>query len=286
MADLLIICRFVGGQSVSGKLLAHIQSRGEQTHDRRVLQSVPINRARRGLTRLWCLLWHLTIYSFMGAVQAMATPVDLCDDAARHAAVKADVPTNVLRAIAKVETGRFVAGEFQAWPWTVNLEGDGYWFESEAAAHAFVRGAYARGVRSFDIGCFQINTRWHGAAFDSFESMFDPRENALYAARFLGDLRREMGTWSKAIGAYHSRQSQRAQGYRDRVEDIRAGLDGIPTQESETTTRQWPAEPVLSRNGYPLLQNSNGVARRGSLVPMGEARGYIIRFDQTVAVGF
>lgn len=286
MAYLRIMARLFGGQIVSGILLAHVPRRRGRMCDRQGSQSAPINWVMKSLTRLGYLLRPLAICSYMGAVQAMATPVDLCDEAARHAAGNADVPTNVLRAIARAETGRLVAGELQAWPWTVNLEGDGYWFESEAAALAFVRSAYARGARSFDIGCFQINTRWHGGAFDSFESMFDPRENALYAARFLDDLRRETGTWSSAIGAYHSRKPQRAQVYRDRVEDLYAGLDGMPAQMPEKAMRHRSAEPVPPGNGYPLLQHSDGVLRPGSLVPIGETRRHVIRLDQTIAAGF
>ncbi len=286
MRDLLTVRWLLCRRRAFGSLARRAQIRGGLAPAAWFLTFLFVLSFKKREARLICVLRQVITSGLLGATQAFAAPVDLCDDAARHAARHADVPTNVLRAIAKVETGRSVAGTVKAWPWTVNIEGKGYWFESDEEAQSFVRAAYMRGARSFDIGCFQINFRWHGAAFESFETMFDPMENALYAARFLQELRREMGSWAKAVGAYHSRQPQRAQGYRDRVEDVYAGLDEMRSSEPVATSRQRLSEPVLSSNGYPLLQHADGVTRSGSLVPMGETRRYIIRLDQTVAVGF
>ena len=85
------------------------------------------------------------------------------------------------------------------------MKGTGLWFETEDAARAYVYEHFKRGARSFDVGCFQINYKWHHEAFASIEQMFDPMANALYAARFLGALKAEKGSWVEAAGAYHSR---------------------------------------------------------------------------------
>ena len=50
----------------------------------------------------------------------------------------------------------------------------------------------------------QINLRYHPEAFASLEAAFDPAENLGYAARFLGNLRARYGSWTAAIGRYHS----------------------------------------------------------------------------------
>lgn len=42
-----------------------------------------------------------------------------------------------------------------------------------------------QGAGNLDIGCFQLNYRWHGAAFASLADMFDPDRNATYAADYL-----------------------------------------------------------------------------------------------------
>ena len=91
---------------------------------------------------------------------------------------------------------------------------------------ALVRQALAAGRTSFDVGCFQINYRWHGARFASLEEMLEPAANARYAARFLSDLHEETGTWTAAAGAYHSRTERHARRYRARFREILAGLEG------------------------------------------------------------
>ena len=53
----------------------------------------------------------------------------------------------------------------RAWPWAINREGKGYWFESREEALAFAKASLAEGRTSFDVGCVQINYRWHGHAF-------------------------------------------------------------------------------------------------------------------------
>lgn len=149
---------------------------------------------------------------------------DLCDIAAVNAATKAVMPPDVLLALTRVETGRNHNGKFAPWPWTVNMEGKGYWFDTRIEAVEFVTKSFATGARSFDVGCFQINHRWHGEAFTSFDQMFEPIDNASYAAKFMTSLYSEGGSWSWAAGAYHSRTPNLFAKYRARFDRIFAGL--------------------------------------------------------------
>ena len=52
-----------------------------------------------------------------------------------------------------------------------------------------VRKLQRRGVRNIDVGCMQVNLRYHPKAFKSLGQAFDPRANAAYAAGFLRKLR-------------------------------------------------------------------------------------------------
>ncbi|MEM8789576.1 MAG: transglycosylase SLT domain-containing protein [Pseudomonadota bacterium] len=165
----------------------------------------------------------LALSGSAGAVERIAA---LCDAAGARAAQRMGVPVEVLRAITRAETGRTLAGAHRPWPWTVNMEGEGRWFSTPEEALAYVRAHHARGARSYDVGCFQINYRWHGQEFASVEQMFDPNQNALYAARFLRDLYAEKGSWGAAAGAYHSRTPKFATRYRARFERILARLGG------------------------------------------------------------
>lgn len=141
----------------------------------------------------------------------------ICRNAAIASADRHGIPRDVLIAITQVETGTRREGTFGAWPWTVNVAGKGNWFDSRAAALLHAQRALARGQTSFDVGCFQLNYRWHGAHFASIDEMFEPGPSGDYAARFLKSLHAETGNWIKAAGFYHSRTQKHASRYRNLV---------------------------------------------------------------------
>ena len=192
----------------------------------------------------------------------------ICERAAIEAANESIVPLSVLRAISLTETGRKRGKDFQPWPWTVNMEGVGKWFDTYDAARSYVERHFQRGARSFDVGCFQINYRWHHQAFDSIDHMFEPRANALYAARFLTELYEEFGDWSRAAGAYHSHTPKFARKYTARFNRIRANLEEPPPINLAAADVPTAPEAQAARvNTFPLLQRG---ARGGlaSLVPL------------------
>nr|WP_255596738.1 transglycosylase SLT domain-containing protein [Cognatishimia sp. MH4019] len=201
---------------------------------------------------------------------------DMCRQAAHVASQQIGVPVSVLWAISLTETGRKKNGAFQPWPWTVNMEGKGVWFDTDEEARAYVFKHYKRGARSFDVGCFQINYKWHGQSFASIEEMFDPVPNALYAAKFLTDLYNELGDWSKAAGAYHSRTEKYASKYRKRFDTFRAAyVEQAP--ETPIPPVQTPSVELAARqttpareNHFPLLRQSTGSGVLGSLVPLAQ----------------
>lgn len=170
-----------------------------------------------------------------------------CDSAAHTASAQSGVPVEILMAISRVETGRSMGGALEPWPWAVNEAGAGSYFDSVHAAMQHVRSAMAAGKSNIDIGCFQINVRWHGAEFPSLDAMFDPTQNALYAARFLQQLHGEFGNWQGAIGAYHSRQQEAATGYLAKV----AAVMRQPVPEAPPVL---VAEDMPRDNRYPLLR--------------------------------
>lgn len=141
----------------------------------------------------------------------------LCDSAARKAERKFQIPNGLLQAVARVETNSASADDMTAWPWTVNIAGEGRWFKTRGAAESYLDKSQKRGVQSIDVGCFQINTKWHGDAFDSAAAMFDPQGSADYAATFLNALKQEKGDWKSAIEAYHSRTPGKSKPYADKV---------------------------------------------------------------------
>jgi len=129
------------------------------------------------------------------------------------------IPPHLLAAIGRVESGRrdVLTGNFNPWPWTVNAEGQGYFYDSKAEAVAAVRAMQARGVRSIDVGCMQVNLMHHPDAFASLDVAFDPSANTAYAARFLKELYAQSGDWAKATAAYHSATPDIGAEYQRRV---------------------------------------------------------------------
>lgn len=217
-------------------------------------------------TTLALLLGLLLAFASRSAAANTSEPEisRLCDRAAITAAQAKDVPLDVLRAISRTETGRTSKSGLQPWPWTVNMEGTGRWFATEDEARAYVFKHFKRGARSFDVGCFQINYKWHGAAFRSIEDMFDPDLNAQYAAEFLNDLFQEFGNWSDAAGAFHSRTPEFARGYAARFEAIRNRL-APDTGIARLQTRA-QRDPTIAQAPQPLLHG--GSLTMGSLVPI------------------
>ncbi len=104
-----------------------------------------------------------------------------------------------------------------AWPWTIDADGQGAFFATEAEAIAAVRTLQAAGIHSIDVGCLQVNLQDHPHAFPTLQAAFDPASNALYAARFLARLFDRLHTWPAAVAAYHSQTPGLSEDYRRRV---------------------------------------------------------------------
>ncbi len=129
------------------------------------------------------------------------------------------LPAHLLTALSKIESGRWHAasGEVIAWPWTVTAGGEGRFLPTKKAAIAEVERLRARGVRNIDVGCMQVNLRYHPRAFKSLEEAFDPARNVAYATRFLVALKARWGSWTRAMGNYHSNTPTLSGRYRLKV---------------------------------------------------------------------
>ncbi len=148
-------------------------------------------------------------------------PGALCRAAIIAAERAGALPAQLLSAIGRVESGRRdpASGVLAPWPWTINAEGQGSFYDTKEQAIAAARGLQARGVRSIDVGCMQVNLMHHPDAFASLEQAFDPSANAAYAARFLTDLHAQTNDWSRAAALYHSATPELAAAYQTKVAD-------------------------------------------------------------------
>jgi hypothetical protein len=129
------------------------------------------------------------------------------------------IPPQLLSAIGIVESGRRdpVSGQLSPWPWTINAEGLGSFYDTKIQAIAAARALQARGVQSIDVGCMQVNLMHHPNAFANLDQAFDPTANAAYAARFLTELDDQTHDWSRAAALYHSATPALAAAYQAQV---------------------------------------------------------------------
>jgi hypothetical protein len=226
-----------------------------------------MNRCVHAITSLIILAFSTPAFSSPHA--------DVCDEAARIASVESGVPLPILRAITRTETGRHLNGVLSPWAWAINIEGSGYWFDSMQAAEEQITANLQNGTESIDIGCFQINFRWHGEAFANVKEMLSPVANARYAAKLLAQKFRETGDWSRAAGAYHSNTPEFAERYMKRFDQVYSSVSqsnrGLSNRSRIETTQ----------NGFPLLIRDNGNTHMGSLVPMTRSGRGNILFGQS-----
>ena len=110
------------------------------------------------------------------------------------------VPLGVLYAVGLSETGR--KGVLN--PYALNVDGKTVLAADLRDAVAQFREAKNKGAKLVDIGCMQINQKYHGMNFSSVEEMFDPAKNVDYAARFLRQLKAREGSWTMAVARYHA----------------------------------------------------------------------------------
>ena len=129
------------------------------------------------------------------------------------------IQKNLLSAIALVESGRY-SKQYPtgvSWPWTVTAEGKGQFYSSKEEALAAVRDLQSKGVENIDVGCMQINLKYHPKAFDSLEDALDPAKNVAYSAGFLKKNYQETKSWGEAATRYHSKTVYKAFKYEDKL---------------------------------------------------------------------
>ncbi len=160
-------------------------------------------RAGRDL-RLAAALAAALAFAAVSAAAAPAQPAPAgqhsCEAQVAAAAKRYDIPLAVFYSVGLLETG----GRDGLQPYTMNIEGRSAPNATLADALATFEAAHRRGASLIDIGCMQINYRWHGKNFASVTEMFDPAHNVDYAARFLRELKTREKTWTLAVARYNA----------------------------------------------------------------------------------
>lgn len=139
---------------------------------------------------------------------------------------KFNIPANTLHSIALKESGKKHKEHkiSVVWPWTVNVGGKGYYFNTKKEAVIFVKTQIIKGKENIDVGCMQINLKHHLEAFDSLDQAFDPAKNVKYGAEFLRSKYEQLGSWHKAIVHYHSATYSLGNKYKQAVVKIASNM--------------------------------------------------------------
>ena len=132
----------------------------------------------------------------------------LCDQSIEIVAQNSFVPREIIYKIARLESGRHVNGRHVSWPWSINNGGKGYFLKDSTTALSMLSSLVAQGKTNIDVGCMQLNIRWHAEFFDGLRQMMNPSDNVRYAVRYLEQLYKETGSWEKAVKFYHSRNAK------------------------------------------------------------------------------
>ncbi len=155
-----------------------------------------------------------------------------CARLAAEAGAEAGLPDGLLPAISLVEAGRGTGnGGIAPWPWTLNQGGKGMYFDTREEALAYLNQAVTEGVTNIDVGCMQLNWKWHSAGFATPEDMIDPARNTRYAARFMVELYNRLGSWDVAAAAYHSTNPERGRNYLQKVMAARDSFQLAPLND-------------------------------------------------------
>lgn len=123
-----------------------------------------------------------------------------CEGEIAGAARRYDVPLAVFYAVGLNETGSRTGLQ----PYAMNIDGRPSNNATLADGLAAFAAARRGGARLIDVGCMQINYKYHGDKFASVTEMFDPAHNIDYAARFLKELRAREGSWTLAVARYNA----------------------------------------------------------------------------------
>ena len=148
----------------------------------------------------------------------------------RRIASQHEIPVGLFYALALVESGKMIesVNRRRPWPWTLNIAGNGLYFENRWQAWRALDQSLRAGQDSVDIGLMQVNWRFHQRRLGNSWLALDPMHNLSVAADILKDCYKKRGDWWASVGCYHApSDNPRATRYRARVVAIWRALPGV-----------------------------------------------------------
>lgn len=155
-----------------------------------------------------------------------------CQEIIKKIETDYNIPTNLLAAVATVESGQK--------PFAVYARGRSKYFSSHDEAVRFVTEQKKKGVKNLYVGPMQICLKSHGKQFESIEHALTPYNNIRFAAQLLMSLYKKYGTWDKAVMHYNA--SSRRVSYTNRVMAIWGGDSDYANIKNKTANSDAPKQ--------------------------------------------
>lgn len=170
------------------------------------------------------------------------------------------VPVNILFGVALNESMTPTTGNrIFPWPWSANVEGKSYRFNTREELYQFAKELIATGTTSIDLCASQINWKWNGHRFKSLADAIDPATCLETSAIILKSLYQDTNDWVEAAGLYHNpSDSKKAAAYKAR---LRHKLDMISGKKSYTipkATKSPPPEQSILATAEPTTHYKPG----------------------------
>ena len=146
------------------------------------------------------------------------------------------IPPALFYAMALQESGRTVGSAYRPWPWTLNVEGRAYYYDTKTEVWDALRRFVMEGRTHIGIGLMQVTYPYNAHVLWDVYAAIDPYTNLRMGALILRERYRESGDWWTAVGRYHApgqkpAQIARAIRYRERVKHRWRRLYGPLTGE-------------------------------------------------------
>ena len=164
-----------------------------------------------------------TIFSLLSMKASYADNIEklnLCENTIESVEIQTEIPKGLLLGIGKAEAIRKIKNKFVIWPWTINHAGKSMFFDTKKQMRNYVFKNLKRNDFNMDVGCMQINIKWHKNNFKKISDMFEVNPNISYAASFLQQLKNKHGSWDNAIKHYHSSDPKKNKPYLIKVKSF------------------------------------------------------------------
>ncbi len=171
---------------------------------------------------------------------------------------KYHIPKDLIHSISLQESGRHHQDFKKAipWPWAVNVEGQGYYFDRKLDAVNFVIQQQNKGKKSIDVGCMQISLLYHGSEFKSIADAFEPKRNVEYGAIFLREKFEQYKSWKKAVANYHSSDITKGTKYQESVLKIANNINQHKFHTQKYRGFTTPSNKLYASRYKPLVSKS------------------------------